>query len=33
MLGINHYTQFQNFNYCKLEEAGIKRAHARALTS
>ncbi|KNZ61267.1 uncharacterized protein VP01_1429g2 [Puccinia sorghi] len=32
-LGINHYSQFQNFQESELEEAGMKQAHDRALTS
>ncbi|KNZ61221.1 uncharacterized protein VP01_1434g1 [Puccinia sorghi] len=32
-LGITHYLQFQNFQATELEEAGMKRAHARALIS
>ncbi|KNZ52162.1 hypothetical protein VP01_366g7 [Puccinia sorghi] len=32
-LGITHYLQFQNFQATKLEEARMKRAHARALIS
>ncbi|KNZ55823.1 uncharacterized protein VP01_2572g1 [Puccinia sorghi] len=30
-LGITHHTQFQKFQAAELEEAGMKRAHARAL--
>ncbi|KNZ60515.1 uncharacterized protein VP01_1542g4 [Puccinia sorghi] len=32
-LGINHSSQFPNFQASELEEAGMKRAHARALIS
>ncbi|KNZ47055.1 uncharacterized protein VP01_670g3, partial [Puccinia sorghi] len=32
-LGITHYSQFQNFQATKLEEDGMKRAHAWALIS
>lgn len=30
-LGITHYSAFRNFKPCELEDAGIKKGHARSL--